>query len=151
MNLIKRHKGLAIVGTLTLILVIIMFIICARMVFSTGETEYGKRLSGLVKIDKNITKEIISETKELEEVEDITIRTQGKIIYTTITFKEGTKLTKAKEIASNTLKKYNEEVIGYYDFGYFLIEKIETDEEKVGFLSAGTKHPDVEQISWTKN
>ena len=71
MNLIKRHKGLAIVGTLTLILVIIMFIICARMIFSTGETEYGNRLNGLVKIDKNITKEIVAKTKELEEVEDI--------------------------------------------------------------------------------
>ena len=155
MNLIKRHKGLAIVGTLTLILVIIMFIICARMIFSTGETEYGNRLNGLVKIDKNITKEIVAKTKELEEVEDISIRTQGKIVYTTITFKEGTKVSKAKEIASNTLTKYSEEVIGYYDFGYFLTENIEkreeNEEEKTGFTVAGTKHPDKENISWTKN
>ena len=152
MNLIKRHKGLAIVGTLTLILIIIMFIICARMIFSTGETEYGNRLAGLVKIDKNVTKEIISETKELNEVENITIRTQGKIVYTTITFKEGTKLAKAKEIASNTLTKYSERVIEYYDFSYFLTENIEeSEEEKNGFTVAGTKHPDKENISWTKN
>ena len=153
MNLIKRHKGLAIVGTLTLILIIIMFIICARMIFTTGETEYGNRLAGLVKIDKNITKEIISETKELEQVEDISIRIQGKIVYTTIKFKEGTKLSKAKEIASNTLTKYNKEVIEYYDFGYFLTENIEQTEdetdEKTGFT--GTKHPDTKNISWTKN
>lgn len=154
MNLIKRHKGLAIIGTLTLILVIIMFIICARMIFLTGETEYGNRLEGLVKIDKSITKEIISETKELEQVEDISIRTQGKIVYTTITFKEGTELSKAKEIASNTLTKYSEEVIGYYDFGYFLtenIEKTEDEEEKTGFTAAGAKHPNNKEISWTKN
>ena len=152
MNLIKRHKGLAIVGTLTLILIIIMFIICARMIFSTGETEYGNRLAGLVKIDKNVTKEIISETKELNEVENITIRTQGKIVYTTITFKEGTKLAKAKEIASNTLTKYSERVIEYYDFSYFLTENIEeSEEEKNGFTVAGTKHPDKKNISWTKN
>ena len=158
MKLIKRHKGLAIVLCLTLILIIVMFIICARMIFSTGETEYGQRLNGLVKIDSSIKEEIINETKELEQVEDITIRTQGKIIYTTITFKEGTKLAKAKEIANNTLSKYNEEVIGYYDFGYFLKENIEIpegteDEEKIkeGFVVAGTKHPDNETISWTKN
>lgn len=152
MNLIKRHKGLAIVGGLTLILIIVMFVICARMIFSTGETEYGDRLNGLVKLDKSVTKEIIEETKENEMVEDITIRTQGKIIYTTIEFKEGTNLDKAKELANNTLTKYKEDVIEYYDFGFFLKENIaETeDEEKQGFTVAGTKHPDTNKISWTK-
>jgi len=162
MNLIKRHKGLAIVGGLTLILVIVMFAIFARMIFSTGETEYGTRLNGLEKISKNVTKEIIEETKELEQVEDITIRTQGKIIYTTIIFKEGTKLTKAKEIANNTLIKYDEEIMKDYDFGYFLKENIPEPEEKeddkedkkeevkTGFVVAGTKHPDSKSISWTK-
>lgn len=155
MNLIKRHKGLAIVGTLTLILIVIMFIISARMIFSTGETEYGQRLNGLVKLDKNTTKEIITETNEIEGVEEITIRTQGKIIYTTIIFKEGTKLSKAKEIASNTLSKYSEDVVSYYDFGFFLQENIPESEDeketKTGFTVAGTKHPDIENISWTKN
>jgi len=41
MNLIKRHKGLAIVGGLTLILIIVMFAIFAKMIFSNGESEYG--------------------------------------------------------------------------------------------------------------
>ena len=159
MNLIKRHKGLAIVGGLTLILVIVMFAIFARMIFSTGETEYGSRLNVLQKLDKNTIKEIIEETKELEQVENITIRTQGKIIYTTIIFKEGTKLTKAKEIANNTLTKYDEEIMEDYDFGYFLKENIPEPEEKEedkkeevkkGFVVAGTKHPDTKSISWTK-
>ena len=152
MNLIKRHKGLALVGGLTLILLIIMFVIFARMIFTSSDSEYGTRLKGLVKIDKNATKEIINETKELEEVENITIRTQGKIVYTTIIFNEGTKLDKAKEIASNTLSKYDEKVIKYYVFGYFLKEEVEAseDEEKKGFSAAGTKHPDIDKISWTK-
>lgn len=155
MNLIKRHKGLAIVGGLTLILIIIMFAIFARMIFSTGESEYGQRLNGLITIEKNITNGIINETKELEQVEDISIRIQGKIIYTTIKFKEGTKLEKAKEIANNTLQKYNEDIIGYYDFGYFLKENIvkseDSKEEKQGFTIAGTKHPESDKINWTKN
>lgn len=150
MNLIKRHKGLAIVGSLSLILIIIMSIICARMVFSTGETEYGNRLKGIVKINKSITEEIIEETKENDIIEDIAIRTQGKIIYTTIVFKEGSKLDKAKEIANNTLSKYEEAVLGYYDFGFFLKENV-SNEEKEGFIIAGTKHPDTDKISWTKN
>lgn len=158
MELIKRHKGLAIVCLLTLILIIVLFIICARMIFSTGETEYGNRLNGLVKIEKSVTTEIIDEAKELDYVEDIKIRTQGKIVYTTITFKEGTKKDKAKEVANKAITKYSEEVLDYYDFEYFLKENIqekeedtEEKEEKKGFVLVGQKHPETEKISWTKN
>lgn len=162
MNIIKRHKGLAIIGGLTLILVIVMFAIFARVIFSTGNTEYGDRLNGIEKLDKSVTKEITDEAKELKEVEDITIRTQGKIIYTTIIFKEGTKLSKAKEIANNTLSKYDDEIKKDYDFGFFLKENIKEPEEekendkdkkeevKTGFVVAGTKHPEIKNISWTK-
>ena len=157
MNIIKRHKGLAIIGGLTLILVIVMFAIFARVIFSTGKTEYGDRLNNIEKVGQKVTKEIIKVTKELEQVEDIKIRTQGKIIYTTIIFKEGTTLTKAKEIANETLSKYDEEILKDYDFGFFLKENVkEPDEEdkkeeiKVGFVVAGTKHPDTKSISWTK-
>lgn len=154
MNVIRRHKWLAIISSLTLILIIIMFAIFSKMIFSNGDSEYGERLSGIIKVDKNITKEIIKETKENENVEDIEIRTQGKIIYMTIEFKAGTKLETAKEIAQKTITKYDQEITNYYDFGYFLKENIvddkETDEIEKGFISTGTKHPDNDKISWTK-
>ena len=153
MNLIKRHKGLAIICLLTLVLVLVMFAIFARMIFSTGDSEYGTRLKDLTKLDKNITKEIIEELEGLEIVEDASIRTQGKIIYTTIVFKEGTNKDKAKEIANNTISKYTEAILADYDFGYFLKENIEPKEDeetKTGFVIAGTKHPDTKVISWTK-
>lgn len=153
MDLIKRHKGLAIVGGLTLILVIVMFAIFARMIFSTGETQYGNRLKDVVELDKKTTEKIIEEMTDNEAVEDISIRTQGKIIYTTIKFKEGTKLDKAKEIANSTIEKYDEEIVKTYDFEFFLKENVDTseDEDKQGFVVAGTKHPKKEKISWTKN
>ena len=154
MNVIKRHKGLAIVGGLTLILLIVMFAILSKILFSNGDSVYGQRLKGITKLDKSITKDIINTTKELENVEDIEIRTQGKIIYTTITFTEGTSLDKAKEIASETLTKYEEKITADYDFGYLLKENLEdnkeTEEVEKGFVSAGTKHPDNDKISWTK-
>ena len=128
------------------------------MIFSTGSSVYGQRLNGLVKISGDVTKGIKDEILELEEVSNIDIRVQGKIVYTTITFKEGTKLNRAKEVASSTISKYDEGVISYYDFGYFLIEEIvknedngENAEEKKGFVVAGTKHPDIEKISWIKS
>lgn len=149
MNIIKRHKNLAIVGGLTLILFIILFIICGRMIFLTGESEYGQRLNGLVKIEKTLTNEIIEEVKGKKEVEDINIRTQGKIVYTTIYYKKGTKVNTAKDIAAKTLEKYTEEIISCYDFAYFIKENTDNEETK-GFVLAGTKHPDTTGISWTK-
>ena len=152
-SLIKRHKGLAIVGGLALILLVVMFAIFARMIFSSGKTEYGDRLNGIVKIDKSETDKLISETKALDEVRDITVRTQGKIIYMTITFEDNVSKDKAKEIASKTLESYSEEVIKCYDFEYFLTQKSEAKEgeEDKTFTIAGTKHPDIDSISWTKN
>lgn len=154
MNVIRRHKWLAIIGSLTLILIVVMFAIFAKMIFSNGDSEYGQRLDGLVKLDKNITKEIINEIKELESVENIKIRTQGKIIYTTIEFTTGTKLDDAKNIAQISLSKYEDKITNYYDFGYFIKENVEdnkeTEEIEKGFISAGTKHPDNDKISWTK-
>ena len=153
MELIKRHKGLAIVGGLALILLVVMFAIFVRMIFSSGKTEYGDRLNGIVKIDKSETDKLISETKALDEVRDITVRTQGKIIYMTITFEDNVSKDKAKEIANKTYSYYDEKVIDCYDFEYFLRQQkeISEGEEDTSFVIAGTKHPDNDYISWTKN
>lgn len=153
MELIKRHKGLAIVGGLALILFIIMFMIFARMIFSNNGSEYGKRLNGIVKIDKDETKKLLGEIKDREEVIDASVRTQGKIIYMTIIYQDNVSKDKAKEIASDTYKYYSEDVISYYDFEYFLTQNEMLDEEgnDKSYTIAGTKHPDNDYISWTKN
>ena len=153
MNLIRRHKGLAIIGGLTLILIVVLFAIFSRMIFSTGKGEYGDRLKNIVNISKDTIKKVIDETKELDEVEDITIRTQGKIVYTTITFTESTGKDRAKEIASKTLEYYSEEEIECYDFEYFLTQKEMLDDEgnDKAYVVVGTKHPEKDNISWTRN
>ena len=123
MELIKRHKGLAIVLGLTLILVIIMFAIFARMIFSSGDSEYGDRLKGIASVNKEDTNKLISGLEERDEIDDVSVRTQGKIIYITITYLDSVSKDKAKEIANNTYTYYSEEVIKDYDFEYFLTQK----------------------------
>jgi len=156
MNLIKRHKGLALIGGLSLILLIIIVIIFSRMIFGSSNSTYGERLNNLIKLDSSISQKLTTEIKELDEVVDVSLRVQGKIIYITIEYQQGTKASKAKEIATKTLDYYDEEIKNYYDFGYFLIENIseetKSDEEDdvSGFVIAGTKHPDNDTISWTK-
>ena len=153
MKLLKRHKGLAIIGGLTLILMIIIFAIFSRMIFSTGKGEYGDRLKGIKAIPKDVTNKVVDETKELDQVENIKIRIQGKIVYTTITFTKDTSKDKAKEIAAKTLEYYDEETITSYDFEFLLTqeEQLDDDGNDKSYTIAGTKHPEKEKISWTRN
>lgn len=153
MELIKRHRGLAIVGGLSLILLIVMFAILARMLFSTGNSEYGDRLNGLVKIDSSETDKLKKEISSFEEVKSVDVRVQGKIIYINILYTDTTSKDRAKEIANKTLEYYSEEVKGYYDIGYILHQNKEVTEgeEDTSFVIAGTKHPENTEISYTNN
>ena len=153
MDLIKRHKGLAIVGGLSLILLIIIILIFSRMFFSKNKSEYGDRLNNLVKIEKKVLDGVKEETESIEGVKKVTIRTQGKIVYTTITVDEKTTKDKGKEIANKTLEKYDEKALKDYDFCFFVTQEEILDEEgnDKAFTISGTKHPDKEEISWTKN
>lgn len=153
MNLIKRHKGLAIIGGLTLILLIVLFAIFSRMIFSTGKTEYGDRLKNIVEIKKSVLDDVKKSAEEYEEVEEANVRIQGKIVYTVIKVTEATSKDKAKEIAAKTLEKYSKEVIDCYDFEFIINQKEQLDEEgnDKSYTIAGTKHPNKESISWTKN
>lgn len=153
MKVLKRHKGLAIIGGLTLILLVVIFAIFSRMIFSTGKGEYGDRLNGLKEISKSVTDEVISETKELDEVIDVNVRTQGRIVYTTITFTKDTSKDKAKEIAAKTLEHYDEDTMSNYDFEFLVTQEEQLDDEgnDKAYTIAGTKHPEKEKISWTRN
>ena len=81
-----------------------------------------------------------------EAVEEVNIRLQGKIVYTTIVLKADTPVNKAKEIASSTLDNYTEEELKYYDFSYFL--KWNTEEGMT--VITGNKHNSLGTITWIK-
>ena len=89
----------------------------------------------------------------MDEVREVSVRTQGKIIYMTITFEDDVSKDKAKEIANKTYGYYNEKVVKYYDFEYFLRQQKEVaeGEEDTSFVIVGTKHPNNDYISWTKS
>lgn len=152
-RLIEKHKGLFIVGSFALILLIVMIIACLKMfIFSTSD-KYGRRLDGIENavISKDTYKKVKDSVKENAEVVDVSVRLQGKIVYTTITFTKETSIDKAKEIATSTLKSYSEEEIAYYDFSFILTQDFEETEEEKHFIVMGYKHPKIETIGWTKS
>ena len=152
MNVIKRHKGLAIVGGLSLILFIILLTIFARMLFSTGKGEYGDRLNNVTEVKESVLSEVKSSLEEQDQVETAKVRIQGKIIYTTIYVSSSTSKDKAKEIANKSLEKYSEEIKKDYDFEFLIHQNLEVKEgeEDKSYTIAGTKHPDKDKISWTR-
>ena len=144
----KKNKGFTVIIALAVVLVIILLIIFLSLIKGNSSNKYGNRLDGIeeVKIKKKVYDEVKEEIMATEVVEDVSIRLQGKIVYTTIVLKSDTSADKAKEIASNTLDNYSEEELKYYDFSYFL----RWNKEEGMTVITGNKHNNMDSITWVK-
>ena len=148
-NWIKTNKGFTVIILLALVLVIILTIIFISLLKGNSFIKYGNRLDGIddVKISKEEYDSVKKEVTDTDLVEDVSIRLQGKIVYTTIVLKSDTSVDKAKEIAGNTIDNYTEDELKYYDFSYFL--KWNKEEEIT--VITGNKHNNMESITWVKS
>ena len=147
-ELYANHKGLFIVSALALILFLIMLIMFISMFFGKFSNEYGDRLDGIdnVEISDDKLNDIANTIKEDDNVEDCSLRIQGKIVYLNITFKEKTKLDTAKEIATKSLDNFEEDELEFYDFSFFLVENKDD-----GYVITGNKHPKIDSIGWVNS
>ena len=148
-NWIKNNKSFAIILLLALLLVIILTVIFVSLLVGGSSNKYGNRLDGINEV--TIKKEVYDGVKEeiiaTSLAEDVSIRLQGKIIYTTIILKNDTSIDKAKEIASATLDNYTEDELKYYDFSYFL----KWNQEDGDVVITGNKHHNLESIAWVRS
>ena len=108
---INKNKGFAIICALAFILFIIMVVIFVRLLVGGSSNKYGNRLDGIdkVKISNEVYESVKEEVKDVEGVNDVSVRLQGKIVYTTIELSDSISADKAKEIAKNTLDNYTED------------------------------------------
>ena len=150
-DLIARHKFLTVMSLITLIFVLIMAYFLLY-VFIGGNNKYGDRLNGIeeVEITENKMQKIEEKITEKNEVNKVSIRIQGKIVYINITFNNDVSLDKDKDIASSTLDEFAEDEKEYYDFGYFLTQ-VGGEEDKTYFNVTGTKHAKADKISFIKS
>lgn len=146
---INKNKGFAIICVLALILFIIMVVIFVRLLIGGSSNKYGNRLDGIdkVKISNEVYEGVKDEVKDVEGVNDVSVRLQGKIVYTTIELSDSISVDKAKEIAKNTLDNYTEDELKYYDFSFFLKWKGEESDKVI----TGNKHHNLEDITWIKS
>lgn len=146
---INKNKGFAIICALAFILFIIMVVIFVRLLVGGSSNKYGNRLDGIdkVKISNDVYESVKEEVKDVEGVNDVSVRLQGKIVYTTIELSDSISADKAKEIAKNTLDNYTEDELKYYDFSFFLKWKGEESDKVI----TGNKHHNLEDITWIKS
>ena len=146
---INKNKGFAIICALAFILFIIMVVIFVRLLVGGSSNKYGNRLDGIdkVKISNEVYESVKEEVKDVEGVNDVSVRLQGKIVYTTIELSDSISADKAKEIAKNTLDNYTEDELKYYDFSFFLKWKGEESDKVI----TGNKHHNLEDITGIKS
>lgn len=147
---IKKNTGLFIVFLLTFILFIFVLVILVKLLIGNSSGNYGNRLDGIddVVISDETYEGVKEEIIDSELASDVSIRLQGKIIYTTIVLNSDTGISKAKQLASSTLDNYTEEELSFYDFSFFLKWENEEDGDTV---ITGNKHHDLDSITWIKS
>ena len=151
-DLVSRHKLLSAICLLALIVIIMMMYVFFNL-FVGGSNKYGDRLKGIEshKVEKKQQEEVVSFLKEKNEVNDASIRIQGKIIYIHIEYTRETSLDTAKAIATESLAKISDDEKKFYDIGYYLTQTSDDNSEDKGFIVTGNKSNELDSISWIKS
>lgn len=134
-----RNRVLFVLTTIVLVCLILMSVVIVRYFVGNGTGNYGDRLESIEKIPLEETDKeaVISKFKENESVTDVSIHSQGKIIYIRATFTNVT-ADRAKEIASSTLEVISDKYLNNYDIHYTLISN--ATESTTGFIVMGAKN-----------
>ncbi len=125
-------------------ILLIILALLAHFIHQNTANPYGNRLEGIEdhKVSDNI-EEVKNKTKEVENVEVITIEQKGKIIWINIKAKPECSLEDLQNIANDTLKYFSPENLSYYDIHYLM-----TREGKKGYF--GDKSSSSSTIAWAK-
>lgn len=151
-NLLSRHKILAVICLLALIVIIILFYMFCS-IFVGGSDKYGNRLDGIeeVEISKSEMIDIADDIAKDDSVDSAKVRLQGKIIYIDIVYKKDVSKDKAKEIAVKSLDNFDKKEKKFYDFEYVLTQNVGDNKEDTGFKITGAKTPKTDSISFIKS
>jgi hypothetical protein len=150
MSFIKEHRFLCVTACVILVLFIIFMIMFYKMFFSYGNNNYGDRLKNIKNLEitnYTITK-LESELKELDKVDSVTYKLNGKLIN--IIFKVDASLDKddAKEYGDKVLEYFSDEEKNNYDIQIYMIATTSEDSE---YPIIGYKKAKKDGITWSNN
>ena len=150
-NLWMNNRVLFVLTTIVLVCFLVMGVVVIKYFVGVSTSEYGDRLEDIESLplkDEDRTA-IENKVKENENVTEVSVHTQGKIIYIRIVF-TNTSLDRAKEIAATTLEVINDEYKAHYDIHYTLVQ--EATDTVEGYTIMGAKNiRNSSTIIWNNN
>lgn len=121
---IKNNKFTLIVISAFILLLVIAFGLYKLLVpSSSSNVKYGNRLDKIEEVlpsDKDL-KKVNKKLKEQEIVESAKCYISGRIIKTTVTVKENTDPSKAKELSKVFIESFDEKQIAYFDYEIYIV------------------------------
>jgi len=151
MEFIKKHKFTVITICIILIMFVAFFILFYKMFLSYGSNNYGNRLKNIkdLEITNYTVTKLESELKELEKVENVTYKLNGKLI--SIIFKIDASLEKdlAKEYGDKVLEYFSDDEKKNYDIQIYMIPTEQKEESEYPII--GYKKALKDGITWSNN
>ena len=145
LKLLKKYYKLVIIILIVLIVILLSLFIYKNL-FQSGVSE---RLDGienykLTKTEKTEVKELF---KELEEIKNVKIETNYKIIKIYLELSEDVDFEDIKEISNEAVQKFSEDNLSFYDVELFVTS---LNEESEVYPKLGYKHKTNSEFTWNR-
>ena len=115
-----------------------------------GTTKYGDRLEDISShpLSETLKEDIVKIYEGNENIGDITVTVEGKIVYITIDYKTALSKADAQNLAIKSLEPIGEGNLAYYDVQYILTYSAEVSEENINFPMFGSKSASSNKVVW---
>ena len=142
----KNKKKIIKYSIITII--VIIFVIIGYMVYKNVFAGSESKRFENIENYKLTTEEINSvkdKLNEIENIEDVNIYTNSKIIKIHIVLSEDTDFKKIKDISNDSLSKFSDDNLSFYDIEIFIESK---NEDSSDYPQIGYKHKTNSKFSW---
>ena len=136
---------LVLLGVLVVCFIAICILFYKYFYAGTSETKYGDRLDGIENyvLSNTLEDDVKNIYKNDKAVGEISVKTQGRIIYINMSFVESIKVADAQTLAVKALDAIGEENLGYYEVQYIL-----TSDNDENFPVFGSKNANSTKVVW---
>ncbi|MDD3392559.1 MAG: hypothetical protein PHE54_03385 [Bacilli bacterium] len=150
MTSLKKYRGLIIILTCILILLLVFVFAIDSLVTDGSETVYGTRLEGIeaVAITGDRLVVISTKLKDNDNVVDANTYITGRIVKIIIEVNSDVTYVTSKSIIENIMTMFSEDEQAYYDFEAYVTCH---DEEDELYPIIGYKHKTSLNFNWTNN
>ena len=135
----KRKFKKIKIGYIFAFIVIIAFLgLVLKLVLpASGINKYGDRLEGIEKhtFSEKEKNKVVKSIKEKEQVVSCSIDVQGKIINVIFTVSKDVSIDDSKAIANESLSKFSDKIVEYYDIQYMIKKKDEEGRKELKPIS----------------